>query len=199
MPRHEHHDLNPEGFARQARAAELENEIASVSAHINAATYRLIEMLREFDELAGWNGWPTAAHWLQWRCGYSLGAARERFRVARALPGLPRIQEAFRSGQLSFAQVRAVIRIATPANEATILMWAQHSTASQMEKFARLYRRYGENAAAMNQHRERSFTSWEEDDGMVSFRIRLPAEQAAVVLKAVEAAKASLEGHGLGR
>jgi hypothetical protein len=195
MPRHEHHDLNPEGFARQARAAELENEIASVSAHINAATFRLIEMLREFDELAGWSGWPTAAHWLQWRCGYSLGAARERFRVARALPGLPQIQEAFRSGKLSFAQVRAVIRIATPANEATVLMWAQHSTASQMERFARLYRRYGENAAAMNQHRERSFTSWEEDDGMVSFRIRLPAEQAAVVLKAVEAAKASLEGH----
>ena len=70
-------------------------------------------------------------------------------------------------------------------------MWAQHSTASQLEKFARLYRRYGENAAAMSQHRERSFTSWEEDDGMVSFRIRLPAEQAAVVLRAIEAAKAS--------
>jgi hypothetical protein len=187
-------DLNPEGFARQARAAELEGEIASLAAHINAATYRLIEMLREFDELAGWSGWPTPAHWLQWRCGYSLGAAREKFRVARTLPELPRIREAFRTGRLSFAQVRAVIRIATPENEATLLMWAQHSTASQMEKFARLYRRYGENAAALSQHRERSFTSWEEDDGMVSFRIRLPAEQAAVVLKAIEAAKNTLDG-----
>jgi hypothetical protein len=186
--------LNPEGFARQARAAELEGEIASLAAHINAATYRLIEMLREFDELEGWSGWPTAAHWLQWRCGYSLGAARERFRVARALPGLPQIREAFRAGRLSFAQVRAVIRVATPDNEATLLMWAQHSTASQLEKFSRLYRRHGENAAAMSQHRERSFTSWEEDDGMVSFRVRLPAEQAAVVLRAIEAAKASLEG-----
>ena len=194
--RHEdHRELNAEGFARQARAAELEGEIASLAAHINAATYRLIEMLREFDELKGWSGWPTPAHWLQYRCGYSLGAARERFRVARALPGLPKIRKAFRAGQLSFAQVRAVIRVATPENEATLLMWAQHSTASQMEKFARLYRRYGENAAAMQQHRERSFTSWEEEDGTVSFRVRLPAEQAAVVLKAVEAAKASLEGH----
>jgi hypothetical protein len=179
---------------QDARAAELEGEIASLAAHINAATYRLIEMLREFDELAGWSGWPTPAHWLQWRCGYSLGAAREKFRVARTLPELPRIREAFRTGRLSFAQVRAVIRIATPENEATLLMWAQHSTASQMEKFARLYRRYGENAAALSQHRERSFTSWEEDDGMVSFRIRLPAEQAAVVLKAIEAAKNTLDG-----
>jgi hypothetical protein len=189
-----HRALNPEGFARQARAAELEAEIASLAAHINAATYRLIEMLREFDELMGWSGWPTPAHWLQWRCGYSLGAARERFRVARALPELPQIREAFRAGRLSFAQVRAVVRIATPENEATVLMWARHSTASQMERFARLYRRFGENAAAMTQHRERSFTSWEEDGGMVSFRIRLPAEQAAVVLKAIEAAKASLDG-----
>jgi hypothetical protein len=89
MPHQDHRELNPEGFARQARAAELEDEIASLAAHINAATYRLIEMLREFDELGGWSGWPTPAHWLQWRCGYSLGAARERFRVARALPGLP--------------------------------------------------------------------------------------------------------------
>jgi hypothetical protein len=195
MAHENYRELNAEGFARQARAAELEDEIATLAAHINAATYRLIEMLREFDELAGWNGWPTAAHWLQWRCGYSLGAAREKFRVARALPGLPRIREAFRAGRLSFAQVRAVIRIATPENEPTLLMWAQHSTASQMEKFARLYRRYGENAAAMSQHRDRSFTSWEEDDGTVSFRVRLPAEQAAVVLKAIEAAKASLDGH----
>jgi hypothetical protein len=128
MPHEDYRELNAEGFARQARAAELE----------------------------GWSGWPTPAHWLQWRCGYSLGAARERFHVVRALPELPQIREAFRAG--------------------------------------RLYRRYGENAAAMNQHRERSFTSWEEDDGMVSFRIRLPAEQAAVVLKAIEAARASLDG-----
>jgi hypothetical protein len=76
-------------------------------------------------------------------------------------------------------------------------MWARHSTASHMEKLARLYRRYGENAAALAQHRERSFTHFEEDDGMVSFRIRLPAEQAAVVLKAIEAPRDSLDGQDL--
>src|SRR6056297_1290039 len=194
MTPHELEHLNPEGFARQHRAARLEDEIASLASHIHAATYRLIAMLRVFDELDGWNGWPTAAHWLQWRCGFSLNASREKFRVARALPELPRIRAAFKKGELSFAQVRAVTRIAAPDNEATVLMWAQHSTASHMEKLARLYRRHGENAAAMAQHRERSFSHREEDDGMVSFRIRLPAEQAAVVLKAVEAAKASLEG-----
>jgi hypothetical protein len=117
--------------------------------------------------------------------------------VARALPDLPQVREAFRKGLLSFAQVRAVTRIATPDNEGTLVMWAQHSTASHMEKFARLYRRFGEHAATLAQHRERAFTHWEEEHGMVSFRVRLPAEQAAVVLKAIEAAKASLDGRDL--
>jgi hypothetical protein len=186
--------LNPEGFARQARAAELEEGIASLAGHIHAASFRLIEMLGEFEALHGWEGWPSPAHWLQWRCGFSLNAAREKFRVARALPELPEIRAAFKRGALSFAQVRAMTRVATPKNEATVLMWAERSTASQMEKFARLYRRYGENAAALEQHRERSFTHWEEDNGMISIRIRLPAEQAAVVLQAIEAAKATLDG-----
>jgi hypothetical protein len=188
---------NPEGFARQDRAAELENEIASLAAHIHAASFRLIEMLAEFETLHGWEGWPSPAHWLQWRCGFSLNAAREKFRVARALPELPRIREAFKCGALSFAQVRAMTRVATPKNEAMVLMWAQHSTASHMERLARLYRRYGENAAALDQYRERSFTHWTEDNGMVSIRIHLPAEQAAVVLKAIEAAKAKLDGRDL--
>jgi hypothetical protein len=187
-------ELNPDGFARQDRTAALEAEIATLASQIHAATYRLIEMLGEFDELGGWSGWPTPAHWLQWRCGFSLNAGREKFRVARALPELPHVREAFRKGRLSFAHVRAITRIATPQNEATVLMWARHSTASHMEKIARLYRRHGEHAAALAQHRERSFRWWEEDDGMVSFRVRLPAEQAAVVLKAIEAAKASLDG-----
>lgn len=190
--------LNEKGFARQRRAAVLEERIATLAGHIHAANYRLIAMLREFDDLGGWSGWPSAAHWLSWRCGFSLGTSREKVRVAKALPGLPLIRAAFKRGELSFAQVRALTRIATPANEATVCRWATECTASQLERLVRLYRRHGENAAALSQHRERSFTHWQEEDGMVSFRVRLPAEQAAVVLKAIEAAKASLDGQDLG-
>lgn len=189
--------LNEKGFARQRRAAVLEDRIATLAAHVHAATYRMIAMLREFDDINGWTGWPSAAHWLSYRCGFSLGTSREKLRVANALPQLPLIRVAFKRGELSFAQVRALTRVATPANEATVLRWAKHCTASQLERLARLYRRHGEKAAALAQHRERSFTHWEEDDGMVSFRVRLPAEQAAVVLKAIEAAKASLDGKDL--
>src|SRR5213082_1613158 len=68
--------------------AELErlgDEIAELSAHLDAATARLLELIREFDARAGWNtGFRSCAEWLTWRVGLDRGAARERVRVARA-------------------------------------------------------------------------------------------------------------------
>jgi hypothetical protein len=66
---------------------QLADEIATLSAHLDAATARLLTLIREFDALGGWgsHGCRSCAHWLSWRCGMDLGAARERVRVARAL------------------------------------------------------------------------------------------------------------------
>ena len=33
----------------------------------------------------------SCAHWLNWKCGIAMGAAREKVRVARALESLPKI------------------------------------------------------------------------------------------------------------
>ncbi len=67
----------------------LGEAIAVLAGRIHAATYELLVMLREFDAEAGWNnGFLSCAHWLSWRTGIDMGAAREKVRVARALPGL---------------------------------------------------------------------------------------------------------------
>jgi hypothetical protein len=80
------------------------------SAQIQAATYHLLAMIREFDEKSGWNtGFRSCAHWLNWRTGLELGAAREKVRVARALGELPRLSEAMRCGELSYSKVRALV------------------------------------------------------------------------------------------
>jgi hypothetical protein len=64
----------------------LGDEIATLSAHLEAATARLLDLIREFDARAGWNnGFRSCADWLSWRVGLDPGAARERVRVARAL------------------------------------------------------------------------------------------------------------------
>src|SRR5437667_8351119 len=73
----------------------LGNEIAELSAHLDAATARLLELIRDFDARGGWNtGFSSCAAWLSWRVGLDLGAARERGRVARALGTLPLLGEA---------------------------------------------------------------------------------------------------------
>jgi|SRR5437867_10147715 len=89
---------SPTVVATSHRAAELDrlgNEIAELSAHLDAATARLLELIRDFDARGGWNtGFSSCAAWLSWRVGLDLGAARERVRVARALGTLPLLGEA---------------------------------------------------------------------------------------------------------
>jgi len=89
---------SPSPLAPQDPAAELNrlgDEIAELSAHLDAATARLLELIRAFDARGGWNtGFRSCAAWLSWRVGLDLGAARERVRVARALGTLPLLGEA---------------------------------------------------------------------------------------------------------
>ena len=77
----------PPGVAAQDVAADLDrlgDEIAKLSAHLDAATAHLLILIREFDARAGWNtGFRSCAAWLSWRVGLDLGAARERVRNAQ--------------------------------------------------------------------------------------------------------------------
>ncbi|MCB1690841.1 MAG: DUF222 domain-containing protein, partial [Halioglobus sp.] len=104
--------------------ATLEDEITELAAHLNAATYRLLTLIREFDERHGWSGagMKSCAHWLNWKCGIAMGAAREKVRIAHALNDLPQISSALRGGKVSFSKVRAMTRVATPQNEDYLLM-----------------------------------------------------------------------------
>src|SRR5262245_61309904 len=70
---------------------DLADEIATLGAHIHAATHRLLTLIAQFDRLRGWElgGHASCAHWLHVRTGIDLGAAREKVRAARALECLP--------------------------------------------------------------------------------------------------------------
>jgi hypothetical protein len=177
---------------RERHVAELGEAIATLAARLHAATYELLVMLREFDACAGWNnGFLSCAHWLHWHTGIDLGAAREKVRVARALPALPHISAAMQQGQLSYAKVRAITRIATPANEQRLLDVALAATAAQVERVVRAWRRVDEAASAQQterRHQQRSLTMFVDEDGMLVLRGRLTPEVGAAVQRALEAA-----------
>ena len=77
----------------------LGDQIAELSARIDAATYELLSHLHEFDRQYGWEGFLSCAQWLSWRTGLSLGAAREKLRVAAALADLNHIRRPWRAAR----------------------------------------------------------------------------------------------------
>ena len=83
----------------------LGDQIAELAAHLDAATARLLDLIREFDAREGWgNGFRSCADWLCWRIGLSKNTARHHVRVARALEKLPQISRAFASGEISYSK-----------------------------------------------------------------------------------------------
>ena len=170
----------------------LGDEIALLSAHIEVATARLLDLIRDFDARGGWgNGFLSCAHWLSWRVGMDLGAARERVRVARALPNLPRIAQALSRGELSYTKARALTRVATPETEERLLIFGRAGTAVHVERLVRAWRRVdrnAENREEAERHKSRSLYVYQDEDGMVVIRGRLTPEVGAVVRRALEAA-----------
>jgi len=80
---------------------------------------RLLVLIAEFDRRGGWSDGLTqsCAHWLNWKCGVGMGAAREKVRVARALESLPKVAAAMESGRLSYSKAREITRVATSETE----------------------------------------------------------------------------------
>ena len=178
---------------RYAAGEKLGAEITALCGHIYAKTYRLLELIREFDEKGYWElpGLCSTAHWLNWQCGIGMNAAREKVRVARALPDLPKISEAFRKGEVSYSKVRAMTRVADADNEDYLLDIANHGTAYHVEGIVAKYRRAKRLQDAENanfQYEMRTVTHYYDDDGALILKARLPAETGALVLKALDKA-----------
>src|SRR5262244_4464991 len=116
----------------------LGDEIAELAAHLDAATARLLDLIREFDARGGWgNGFRSCAHWLTWRVGLEPGAAREHVRVARALGSLPLLRQALARGELSYSKIRALTRVATAETEERLLAVGRAGTAEHVESIVR--------------------------------------------------------------
>ena len=104
---------NPAASPR-SDAEQLGAEITELCSYIYATESRLLALIHEFDEKEYWaeQGLCSCAHWLNFKCGIGMNAAREKVRVAHALADLPKISEEFARGALSYSKVRSVTRIA---------------------------------------------------------------------------------------
>ena len=178
---------------------DLEEEIISLSKHMNQDEYRFLVMVREFDIRQGWRAYQfnNCAEWLNMKCGISPGTAREKVRVALALLDLPQCSEGFAKGELSYSKVRAMTRAANVFNEATLVDYALKATAHQVEEHCRRLRNADRRQSTPDARRAwqaRSLKRTCHPDGMMSIYVELPREQGELVMKALEMAMAAAAG-----
>ena len=173
---------------------ELDQSILSLCTRINAATYELLVMIRQFDERVGWAKWGlhSCAEWLAWRCDLSLATAREKVRVAHALKTLRLVSEAFSSGELSYSKVRSLTRVARADNEEELLAFALRNTASFVAERCRELKMGSVDSLGVA---ERAFANRalrvrrDADRGMMSITVDLPLEAGELLDKALGKAR----------
>lgn len=173
---------------------ELEDELATLASHLYAGTCRWLELVAELDR-RGASAGCTSAEWVAWRCGLTPRTAREHVRIARRLAELPRIRAAFGRGELSYAKVRALTRVADAVTEEELLPLALELTAAQLERAIRAYRRVTTEEAAETQAAAYLDWHWDEDGSMV-LRGRIAPEDAAILVQALDAAHDALWARG---
>ena len=173
---------------------EVSDSVLMWAGRVAAGQARWLAFLGEFDAREQWSGYPTCAAWLSWRLAIGLKAASEKVRVARALRVLPLTRAMFERGELSYTQVRAVTRVARPDSEAEMVDIARSCSGEQIERLARGLRRAkaldDPEAQAAARH---GVTVRHDEDGTVVITARLPVEQAAVVLAALETCREQIE------
>ncbi|HET6682288.1 MAG TPA: DUF222 domain-containing protein [Gaiella sp.] len=163
------------------------DELATLSAHLSAATARMLELVWTMHEKGDVDGGELAG-FLAFRCGITGREAREYLRVAEALHELPATRAAFSRGELTFTKVRALTRVATATSEERLLELAGALTASQLERALRVYRRITVDEA--RETHEVEYVDYHfDEDGSLYLRARLAAEDGTVLVKALDAAR----------
>lgn len=178
---------------------ELGDEIVTWAGRVAAGEAHLLALIGEFDRREAWTG-PgllSCAHWLTWRIGIGLGAARERVRVASRLRDLPDIAAAFSAGRMSWSQVRAVTRVAGTDDGVDWVGLARHASGAQLERIVRGMRRahsIAEAEADPERHAYQMRTKTHYDaDGTMVITIRASAEDGAVIQAGLEAMRHDLD------
>ena len=171
----------------------LADRIAETAAHASIAKHTMLELIADFDDMDGWfhQGAVSCAQWLSWRIGLAPGAAREQVRVALAIRTLPKIDEAFACGKLSYSKVRALTRVATADNEDDLINIAYSSTAAQLERVCRKFKwvvdELEREKSPLDIELRRSVKSYHTEDGMMHINICLLPDEGARLLATIDA------------
>jgi hypothetical protein len=112
---------------------------ADSSARIAREKARYLRYTAEIGKREGWRteGATSLEAWMVERCGDSQASARSYAHVGERLENLPELTAGLAAGELTFDKVRAVVDVATPANERELAELARECTVRQLQEVAR--------------------------------------------------------------
>ncbi len=171
---------------------ELVGRIVEMGRLLGSLHHQLVHAVAEYDRRALWreSGHSTCAAWIADTLGVALGTARQWLRVGHALAKLPSVDGAFAAGELSYRQVRTLVRIAVdhPDREAELLDLAKGTAPRDLAvSLAAWVEANEEPEDTERRHRsETGLSARTEPDGMGVITLRLPPAQYGAVMAAVD-------------
>jgi Domain of unknown function (DUF222)/HNH endonuclease len=174
-------DLAPDGGEAIAR-------LDRAHATVTSAQRSLLESILQCDRAEVWKpeGFRNLAHWLAARLGTTEWGARRLINAAHTLPHLPRTLEALAAGILGLDKVVELCRLATPETEEELIPWARRVRPATIRYRADLAQR-ADIQDAIDAHRSRHLRWWWSDDHTrLGFEGELPADQGAILTKALD-------------
>ncbi len=178
---------------------QLDRAIGSLNQSANATCYKMLLLIRQFDERSGWKdrGFSDGVAWLKWRCDLGTGTAREKLRISHALKHLPLISKTFSEGRLSYSKVRVITRIATAENESELIGLAKHMTVRHLTEHCKQRANASSRSkeGARQALEQRSYRVWRDNpNDTMHFSIELPMEDGDLLEKAIDKAAIQLNG-----
>ena len=169
-----------------------EERVLSLAATAHAANAALAAGLAEFERSGAWqgDGIRSFGHWCDINIGVASRPAARLTEAAKRLDELPVLRAAFAEGSLSVDKVLEVVDVVTPESEGRFAVMAELSTVSQLRRICSVYRRVtaDDSPDALDARRcRRGVSAQRTDDGLMRIVAVLDADEAAIVLSALDA------------
>jgi hypothetical protein len=165
---------------------------------MNAAVGKLVELIGEVLETGAWEGAGirSASQWVAWKCGVSQTRARRLVAMARRLGELPETKAAMEAGELGEDQVAVICRHAPAGIDGQAAELARSATVTQLGRVLGSYvfeEPKTPDVPPAEVVEERRWVSFGHDDeGSWTLSARLPADEGALVERALMAARDEL-------
>lgn len=166
------------------------DELVSMRSRLAAGEFKFLTLIREYEDCNTLFYGESYASYIAWLCGESVKTAYERIRTARALASLPAISKLFEEGRITYSKVRLVTRVATPETDPKYAELALHGPVHFLEDVVRSHKKIL-HEATRNLEAQRYLQFHTRDDGMVAIHGRLSPDEAAIIKKAIDAARAA--------